>query len=154
MNTRSFLLSSLIAGVVIGLLGNLPILNLINCFFCVFVWAGAILAVLLYRRFQPGQLGLTPGQGAGLGALSGLVGALVGLVVNPLTSYISVPLWTSLARSFQIQGDLPFKTGDLGSLLSTAIIFFIVDAVLYPLFGAISGFIAVNLIGKQSQPAS
>jgi len=61
MNTRSFVLSVLIAGVVIGFLANLPILNLINCALCIWVWLGGILAVFLYRRFAGGaQYAMSP----------------------------------------------------------------------------------------------
>ena len=47
MNTRSFVLSALIAGAAIGVLANLPVLNLINCFLCLWVWIGGLLAVFL-----------------------------------------------------------------------------------------------------------
>jgi hypothetical protein len=152
MNSRSFILSAIIAGVVIGFLANLPGLNLINCFLCIWVWGGGILAVFLYQRFQHGKSGLTPSQGAGLGALSGLIGAFVGVVVNALTSFLSVPMFINLARFFQYEGQLPFHTGSLSSTVSSTFFFFILDAVGYPLFGAISGFIAANLMGKEHKP--
>ena len=144
MNSRSFFLSALIAGVVIGLLGNLPVLNLINCFLCIWVWVGGILAVFLYRRFEHGGPGLTGGQGAGLGALSGLIGAFVGVVVYALTSFISMPLFNNLARSFDIQGDLPWDAGGFPEIIASAFFFLVVNAILYPLFGAISGFVAIT----------
>lgn len=146
MNSRSFILSALIAGAVIGLLGNLPVLNLINCFLCIWVWVGGVLAVVLYRRFQHGGPGLTGGQGAGLGALAGLIGAFVGVVVYALTSFISMPLFNNLARSFDIEGDLPWDAGGFPGVLASALFFMVVDAILYPLFGAISGFIAASLM--------
>ena len=149
MNSRSFFLSALIAGVVIGLLGNLPVLNLINCFLCIWVWVGGILAVFLYRRFEHGGPGLTGGQGAGLGALSGLIGAFVGVVVYALTSFISMPLFNNLARSFDIQGDLPWDAGGFPGIIASAFFFLVVNAILYPLFGAISGFITVSLLRPQ-----
>ena len=145
MNTRSFLLSTLIAGVVIGLLGNLPVLNLINCALCIWVWLGGILAVLLYRWFQHGKPGLSIGQGAGLGALSGLVGALVGAVVFLVTSPISISIFNNLARGLRIGGELPFRSGDFWELASTAFIFLVFDAVFYPIFGALGGVIAASL---------
>jgi hypothetical protein len=154
MNSRSFVISALIAGVVIGLLANLPALNIINCFLCLWVWVGGILAVFLYRRFQHGKDSLTPAQGAGLGALSGLIGAFVGVVVNAATSFISVPMFVSIARFFQYEGDMPFRTGGIQSLISSTFFFFILDAVGYPLFGAISGFITASLMGKGTQPPS
>ena len=151
MNSRSFLYSALIAGVVMGVLANLPVLNLINCFLCLWIWVGGILAVFLYRRFEHGGPGLTGAQGAGLGALSGLIGAFVGVVVYMLTSFISIPLFNSLARSFDIEGDLPWQTGGIPAVIASAFFFLLVDAILYPLFGAISGFITASLMGKETQ---
>jgi hypothetical protein len=145
MNSRSVLLSVLIAGVVTGFLGNLPVLNLINCALCIWVWLGGGLAVILYRRFQHGQPGPTVGQGASLGALTGLVGDLVGFVVYLVTSPISVPLFNGLARAFHIEGDLPFRSSSFADYLGSAFIFLVIDAVLYPLFGVIGAVIAVNL---------
>lgn len=151
MNTRSFFLSALIAGVVIGVLGNLPVLNLINCIFCLWVWVGGILSVYLYHRFQQGGLDLTALQGAGLGAVSGIIGALVGVVVYALTSFISMPLFNSLARAFQVEGDLPFQTGEPWALIASAFFFLTIDAILYPIFGAIGGLIAASAFWKREQ---
>ncbi len=148
MNRRSFMRAALIAGLAIGVLGSLPIFNLINCFLCIWVWVGGFLAVYLYRRSERGASVLSQGQGAGLGALAGLVGAFVGAVVYALTSFISAPLIASLAQTLQVQGDVPLEAGGLGSTLA----FLVVDLVLYPLFGAISGLIAVGLQSKP-QPA-
>jgi hypothetical protein len=152
MNTRSFLLSALISGVLIGLFGNLPLLNIINCCLCVWVWAGGFLSVFLYRRYERGQSVLTLAQGAGLGAVAGLIGVFVGLVIYPLTSFISMPVFDSLARTLNIQGDLPFRSGDLGSIAISTLVFFILDIIAYPLFGAISGLIAASIF--KDQPAT
>ena len=147
MNTRSFLLSALIGGLVTGILGNLPLLNLINCALCVFAWLGGILAVILYKRYQRGGPVATVGQGAGLGALSGLIGAVVGAVVYAITSPFSIPIFNSMIRFFQIEGDFPFTRGvGLGEIVASAFFFLVVDAVLYTLFGAIAGMIAASLI--------
>jgi hypothetical protein len=147
MNTRSFFLSVLIAGLVTGVLGNLPILNLINCALCVFAWLGGILAVFLYKRFQRGGPVATIGQGAGLGALTGLIGAIVGAVVYAVTSPLSIPLFNGMIRFFQIEGDFPFTRGvEFGEIVASTFFFLIVDAILYPLFGAIAGMIAASLI--------
>jgi hypothetical protein len=151
MNSRSFILSALIAGVVIGVLANLPLLNLINCFLCLWVWVGGILGVFLYRRFQHGGPDLSPGQGAGLGAIAGLIGAFVGVVVYAATSFISMPLFARLAETFQVQGDLPFRTGGPGAVLASAFFFFMLDVVAYPLFGAISGLVGASLLRKPQE---
>jgi hypothetical protein len=153
MNSRSFFLAALIAGVGIGVLGNLPVLNLINCFLCLWVWVGGILAVFLYRRLEHGAADLTGAQGAGLGALAGLIGAFVGVVVYALTSFISIPLFENLVQTFDIEGYQPWDASGLGGVLASALIFLVADAILYPLFGALSGFIAASLLKKPPAPA-
>ena len=154
MNTRSVAFSVLIAGVAIGILGNLPVLNLINCALCIWVWVGGALAVFLYRRFGRGLPGPSAAQGAGLGALSGLIGAVIGAGVYLVTSPLSVPLFNMLWRAFQIEGDSPFRFGTLGDYVSQAFVFLVIDAVLYPIFGALGGMITASLTKDQPSTAS
>jgi hypothetical protein len=150
MNTRSYIFSMLIAGAIIGLLANLPALNIINCFLCIWVWLGGALAVIFYRQFQKSDPYLTPGQGAGLGALSGLIGAFVGIFVNALTSFISYPMFNSIMQYLQIQGDNPFRQG-IPALITSTFFFFILDVIGYPIFGALSGFITASLFKKEME---
>lgn len=147
MNKRSFWLSALIAGAVMGLLGNLPVLSVLNCFLCVFVWLGGALAIIFYRRFEKGQMSLSTGQAAGLGAVAGLFGTLIGTLVYLLTGWLSTPIFNSLARALNI-GDLPFGSGGIAEILITTAIFFGFDLVLYPLFGALGAMIAANVMKK------
>ena len=152
MNTRSFVLSSLIAGLVIGLLGSLPLLNLVNCLLCIWVWVGGLLAVYVYRRFEGGRSGLSQAQAAGLGALSGLIGAVIGMLVFLVTGWLSAPLFEGLARALQVEGDLPFGAGGFEDSLMTALIFLVLDGVLYPIFGVLGALIGVRLF--KPQPAA
>jgi hypothetical protein len=140
MNTRAFWLSTLIAGTAIAVFGNLPLLNIINCALCVWVWIGGALSVILYRRFQGGKPVISTGQGAGLGALSGLIGAVLGAGVFLLTSSISTPMFNALANMLQIEG-ISFENGLLGNAIST-FVFLLIDAILYPIFGAFGAMIA------------
>jgi hypothetical protein len=105
MNARAFWLSTLIAGALMGLLANLPVLNLINCFLCIWIWLGGALAVYLYRRFHPVGVAPTVGQGALLGIVAGLIAAVVGAVVFTVTGAISMPIFSELARTLRVEGD-------------------------------------------------
>jgi len=154
MNGRSFILSALIAGVAIGIFANLPLFNIINCFLCIFVWAGGVLAVFLYRAFQKGGPGLTTGQGAGLGAVSGLIGAFVGIFVNAITNAISAPMLESFIRMLNIQGELPLRSGDLGAIVASTFFFFVFDVISYPIFGALAGLITASLTTKKEVPTA
>lgn len=153
MKARPFIFAVLIAGAAMGLLGNLPVLNLVNCLLCVWVWLGGGLAVILYRRFAGGQPGISAGLGAGLGAAAGLVGAVVGFGVFLLTAAISGPIMESLARSLQVEGEMPWDSGGTWGGIAGAIFFLILDIVLYPLFGALGGLITANM-GKGKASSS
>lgn len=152
MNTRSFFLSALIAGSLLGLFANLPLLNLINCFLCVWVWLGGILAVFLYRRFAANTPDLSVMQGAGLGAVSGLIGTFVGTLVFLVTGALSMPLFESIARGLQVEGDLPLQAGaGFWGVFAAAIFFLALNLVLYPIFGAVGGMIGAGLLWKKPQ---
>lgn len=148
MNTRSLAFAVVIAGLAIGLFGNLPFINLINCILCLWVWLGGGLAVLLYRRFQgTGGAGPTPGQGAALGAIAGVIGAIFGFFVYAATAAISAPVMESLARALQVEGEMPTEISGSGGWAG-AFIFLVIDIVLYPLFGALGGFLTANMKKK------
>lgn len=116
------------------------------------MWVGGALAVYLYQRFQRGEGSPSGAQGAGLGAVSGLVGTFVGVIVYSLTSSLSTPLFASVARFLEAEGDLPFESGGAPSVVGSALFFLVLDVVAYPLFGAISGLLAASLMGKRPVP--
>jgi len=155
MNTRAFTLSALIAGIVMGLLSNIPVVNFANCLLCMWVWLSAILAVFLYRRFDPVNPFLSVGQGAGLGAVAGIVGALVGAVVSLLFNALFASFGydpTAMLQSLQSQGDLPpAAVTAIQALAGTGSLFvaLLCNGFLYAAFGAIGGMIAAALIWKK-----
>lgn len=133
-----------IAGVGMGLLGNLPLLNFVNCILCIWAWLGGAMAVVLYRRSQAGTPVVSTGQGAGLGALAGLVGAIVGVITYLLTASLSAPLMTSMMQTLNM--NLPTGMQNPGSVLGWALILLVIDLVLYPLFGGLGGLITANIL--------
>lgn len=79
MNTKNLLVASLVGGLVITILANVPILNFINCLLCAGFWGGAILAVWLYKR-QAGSV--TLGQAVAVGTLAGLFAGVIGFLLS------------------------------------------------------------------------
>ena len=148
MNTRAFVLSSVIAGVVMALLGSLPLINFCNCFLCMWVWGSAILAVFLYRNFNSAGPALSVGQGAFLGIAAGVIGGVIGAVIEAIFASSSLAGALDFMRS---QPSLqPFvdaytqmiKGGGfqlLGKLF---------NILIYAFFGAVGGIIATALIWK------
>jgi len=79
MNTKNLLIASLVGGVAITLLANVPILNFINCLLCAGFWGGAILAVWLYKRLTGS---LTLGQAVAVGTLAGVFAGVLGFLLS------------------------------------------------------------------------
>jgi len=148
MNTRAFLLSALIAGAIVAVLGNVPVVNFINCILCAWVWGGGILAVFLYQRFEKTAPLLSVGQGAGLGAATGLVGALIGGVVsaifNALFSAINLASYLN-----SVSQSSPEVAQFLSMLISKSLVILCINLFLYTAFGVIGGLIATAVIWKK-----
>ena len=69
----SKLVPALIGGCVIGILSSLPY---INCLCCMWILLGGVLGTYLYRRELPPEHEFSSGEGAVVGFLSGIFGAL------------------------------------------------------------------------------
>lgn len=68
------LIPVLIGGLAMAATCVIPILNMVNCFCCAGVMGGAIVGVWFYKKNFPLGAVFTTGHGAGIGALSGIVG--------------------------------------------------------------------------------
>lgn len=79
----SKLMPALYGGVIMGVISGIPFLNLVNCLCCAGVLLGGFMAVFFYQKdLTPGSAPLTNSDGLQLGALAGVFGALVGLVLT------------------------------------------------------------------------
>ncbi len=78
---------ALIGGVVLGLLSVIPIVSLGNVCCCLWAILGGVLASYLYVKNSPTPASV--GDGAILGAMAGLIGAVITLVIGiPLSLLI------------------------------------------------------------------
>jgi hypothetical protein len=102
---------ALLGGLIVGLLSAIPVLN-----YCCCIWGigGGGLAGLLYIRESPTRV--TPGDGAIIGALAGVVGAIIYLIIGvPIAYFFSA---AAMEEAFARSGlHLPV-TGFLLFLLS------------------------------------
>ena len=71
---------ALIGGVLLGLLSAIPVVNLVNVCCCLWALIGGLLASYLYIKNSP--VPASAGDGAILGALAGLVGAVIVVVIG------------------------------------------------------------------------
>jgi len=133
---------ALIGGVVVGLLSAIPVLN-----YCCCIWAigGGVLACFLYIKSSP--VPVRPGDGAMVGALAGLVGAVIYLIIGiPIAIFYGAEAMEQAFRQSGVQ--MPF-TGTVAIIIGTlmAALFLLVLAVL-------GGLIAVPLLEKRKNGAT
>jgi len=149
MSTKNLLIASLVGGVVITLLANLPILNFINCLLCAGFWAGAILAVWLYKR-QTGTV--TLGQAVAVGTLAGLLAGVLGFVLSFTGLTGSQALLESYAQA--LPPDAGVDPEMLAALAGPAgIVLNLIGVLVNVFFGAIGGLIG-GAIFKSHTPAA
>lgn len=148
---------ALLGGVAIGMLSALPVVNVANCC-CLWIVGGGALAAHLMQHDHPRPI--TAADGALVGLLSGLFGALVWLVVSVPLQALLGPLQAQLfERALEGARDLPPEargwldgvqpTSGLG--LATAIGFIVMLVTGVP-FGALGGALGAVLFRKPDVP--
>jgi len=81
----SKLMPALYGGIIIGVISGIPYLSFVNCLCCAGVLFGGFMAVFFYvKDLTPAMPPLTSGDSIQLGALAGLIGAVVGSVITGL----------------------------------------------------------------------
>jgi hypothetical protein len=101
---------ALIGGVVMGVLSALPIVSVGNCC-CLWVVSGGLVATYVMQQNQPAPI--TPGEGALVGLLAGMIGAVVmtalsipiGLLVGPMERRL-------VERVLEMTGNMPPEIRD------------------------------------------
>lgn len=146
--------SILLGALVVGLLST-SYLSLVNLLCCLGVIAGALAAVWHYT--DTNELTIATGKGAGLGAMAGLGGALIALVLNLVLILVGIrhdlAVTEFLINSFgggmppeqleqlEAQLEAPFE---IGPYLLNGMVGFAVSAA----FGAIGGAIGAKVFKK------
>ena len=88
---------ALIGGVLLGLLSVIPFVSALNICCCLWAILGGMLASHLYVKNSP--VPATPGDGAILGVLAGLIGAVVAIIVGTPISYMMGPTMRNMLLS-------------------------------------------------------
>lgn len=133
---------ALVGGLIAGILSAIPFVNTCCC-----LWAilGGALASFLYIKSSAAPV--TPGGGAGLGAMAGAVGALIYLIIGlPINLFLGTAQMEEAFRSSGVEVPL---SGIAMILLSAFLV-----VVLILVFSTIGGLVGVPIFEKRkgSQP--
>jgi len=134
---KAALLGGLIVGVVSGVISMIPIVKMCCCLFGI---GGGVVAGLIYIKGSPTRVSI--GDGAMVGALAGVVGGIIYLVINlPITLWMGA---AELERTFSQYGSkMPFS----GTVL--IIVSSIIGTIGLIILAAIGGILSVPIFEKR-----
>jgi hypothetical protein len=108
---------ALIGGAVFGVLGSLPIVEMLNCVCCSLIMAAGFLAAFLYsKECQKTGAQFSAGQGALVGVVAGLFhwvfSSIVGTIVAMLKGGYGAE-WEEAIEQVQSNPDIPAETQEM-----------------------------------------
>ena len=147
---------ALIAGSVFGVLAVVPIVAYLNAVCCALYIGGGVLAVYLWLKDIPRPDAKPSGDGAVLGVLTGLFGAVAQTIVGSILKAVGVGAEEMHAARQQMAEagiELPPLVMDLmgmsGLSVGSVLIGLIGAAILFAIFGAVGGLIGVAVFYKK-----
>lgn len=157
MNSK--LKSALIGGSVFGTASALPYLETVNVLCCALVIGAGVLATYLhFKDMEPitGRMG----QGASVGLLAGVFGALVSTIVAVIVSATGFKAGqgAEMAAMLENQGVSlpPWMASMMQSDVSGGMIVFklLTNLVIYAIFSTIGGLVGAAMFAKKAEEAS
>jgi hypothetical protein len=147
LSSSSLLFAAGIAGVVAGVASVLPIIGLVNCLLCGWLWIGGIVAVRLYNSREP--QGLDAKNGLIVGAVTGLIALVVttilGFLLGDFVSTVSITdLPPEAAQALDEIG-----IGMEALIAMGAVAGIVCSAVFFTGFGALGGLIGASIFKKK-----
>ncbi len=157
-----------IGGAAMAAISLIPVLNLVNCACCAGIMGAAVLGVWYYKKSFPEDMDFRVGDGASIGALSGIVGAVLTTIGQLFTLGLFSPEATmrlqdefeSAFSQAELQATDPAAIESLRELFmqlaaNPFALFFItllMALVIYVGFGAIGGVIGGNIFKTKIIP--
>src|SRR5712692_1095781 len=146
-----------------GVLSALPIIYVGNACCCLWVISGGVIAAYVLQQNQAAPM--TPGDGALVGLLAGLVGAAVHLVLSIPIYIVMAPYERAMAERFlDMAGNMPPEMRDwierlsrqgaagIGLILIRRAAAFVFMLFAGAIFSTIGGVIGAMIFKKQTPP--
>jgi hypothetical protein len=153
-----FIQPALAGGMFLGFLSTMPFINAANLCCCMWVLMGGGIAAMLLSKQRPSAI--TYGDGAYVGVLSGVFGAIIGTLIHIPVQLIFARMFTQsqqqqledLFRQVQLEGPMKdwlmrMASGEVSA--GTIIITFISNLLLWSLFAMIGGILTVAILNKR-----
>jgi hypothetical protein len=159
MNGNAMLKPALMGALVMGVLSALPGVSLGNCCCCAWLVTGGFVAAYVLQSGTPQPI--TMGDGALVGLLAGLFGAVVNMVVSVPMNLLTGPFQQRLFQRFaDSQPDLPENLRQMvdsmgvGALsVAGTIVAFFMMLILGAVFSSLGGLLGAFFFKKKIAPA-
>ena len=145
---------ALIGGVVAGVISGIPFFN---CLCCLWVIGGAMLASYLLAKNSP--VALSAGDGAIVGAFSGIIAAVVHTLVSiPFARITADLMQKALEYLPEYTEEMPqgfenlMRGGGEGTNISLFFLGLVITAIIFALLGVLGGILGISLFGKKIRP--
>ncbi len=157
----SKLIPALIGGAFIGVLSSVPVINMGNCLCCMWIILGGIIAVYYYSRKLPQDQMLVQSDGAVVGLLAGVFGALFSSLLTYLLMAMIGFVPGQGIIDFLESNDMSGEWREMLELISEGGAihpFFVLMSLIFGLvvnsaFGFVGGLLGVSLFRKKTPPA-
>ena len=151
---------ALFGGLFIGVLSALPFVSAGNCFCCMWVIGGGLLATYLMQQNHPYPI--TAADGALVGLLAGMFGGVVGTLVSIPVDMMMGPFQRQLMERIVSNPDFPAETRamlenmNVCAMAGPSVIGTMVKLVTFVIvgliFGMLGGLLGVALFKKKDLP--
>jgi hypothetical protein len=144
---------ALLGGVLIGVLAALPV---VNCCCCIWMIAGGALAAYLRQQSLPYQLAAA--EGALIGLMAGVVGAVISSVLSiPIQMATGPVMQAWMERLVAGNPDMPPELRDAfgrANMMGPGrwVLGFVVALLVYPIFALLGGLLGAVLFKKNLPP--
>ena len=148
---------ALIGGIVLGILSSIPFVNFANACCCLWAILGGLLATYLYVKNSPTPV--NAGDGAIVGALAGVVGGLIALILGIPIDIAMGPMMRGFIVDLVANMDprqaemLRQQMEASGTAIAPIIIQNMIGAVMLFLFATIGGLLGVPIFEKRKGDA-
>jgi hypothetical protein len=150
-----YLQPAFVGGLVLGVLSALPIVNIANLCCCLWVIVGGAVAAYVLQQRQDGVV--TPGDGALVGLLAGLIGTCIYLVLSIPIALFMAPFEQQLMERLTALGNMPPEFRDFanrapGLRIFAILLDFVVRLFIDSLFSTVGGLLGAMVFGRRTPP--
>jgi hypothetical protein len=145
---------ALLGGLFAGILSALPFVNIANCC-CLWVIAGGVIAAYVMQQNHPSPISI--GDGAAVGFLAGVIGAIVAAAVSLPINMFLTPMLPGLSDSmWHSRRDMPPEVRDVMKQIppwTLAVIGGAIFIVIELIFSTLGGLFGALIFRKPTPPS-